>query len=105
MAYVKAVALRWASDDFPGWIEIGITDASGTECRFVEKQPVVDARDELTEATSYPVVIEVACEVVSSEVDPAGSSIVTIALDHGIVHEEAGAEFRVHADQVVSRRS
>ncbi|MGQ0467795.1 MAG: hypothetical protein ACT4QG_21060 [Sporichthyaceae bacterium] len=43
---VPATALRWQSDDFPGWIEVVVVDSAGAEHRIVEKAPVL---------TSYPI--------------------------------------------------
>jgi hypothetical protein len=42
---VRATALRWASDDFPGWIEVSLTDADGQDHRIIEKVPVLTTVD------------------------------------------------------------
>ena len=52
-AIVRAHAVRWVSDDFPGWIEVGLVDADGYEHRIVEKVPVLTTRD-LTAASEFP---------------------------------------------------
>ena len=43
-AIVRAQALRWVSDDQPGWIEVGLVDADGQEHRIIDKVPVLTSR-------------------------------------------------------------
>jgi len=52
-AIVRAEALRWVSDDQPGWIEVGIVDGDGVEHRIIEKVPVL-TRHDFTSASTYP---------------------------------------------------
>jgi uncharacterized protein YbaR (Trm112 family) len=56
MAKFRARALRWHSDDFPGWLEVAVRDASGREHRIIEKAPVIlpDGVDILPNS-SFPV--------------------------------------------------
>ncbi|HEX6076420.1 MAG TPA: hypothetical protein VFZ32_14295 [Micromonosporaceae bacterium] len=52
-AIVRARALRWVSDDQPGFIEVGIMDGDGREHRIIEKVPVLTTGN-LTSATALP---------------------------------------------------
>ena len=51
-AIVRAEVLRWASDDAPGWIEVGLKDADGREHRIVGKVPVLTTRT-ITAASDF----------------------------------------------------
>lgn len=103
MNYLRVLAVRWVSDDFPGWVEVAITDATGRTWSLVEKRPVIEAEGILTAEAAYPIALELECDVVARELDTAGQPTVTVALRHGIEHEECGGRFRVTSDQVVSR--
>jgi hypothetical protein len=100
--YLRAVAVRWKSDDFPGWVELAITDAAGRKWLLVEKEPVIGAEGVLTAEVAYPIELELECDVVSHESDTAGQPTLTVTLRHGLEHEECGGTFRVKPDQVVS---
>jgi hypothetical protein len=50
---VRATAARWASDDFPGWIEFQVVDAEGRSHRVVEKVPVLTTNP-ITAASDFP---------------------------------------------------
>lgn len=59
MVKIRALAIGWHSDDFPGWIEVSIRDASGTNHRVVEKVPVVTS-SKVTSDSSFPLEIWIA---------------------------------------------
>lgn len=50
---VRATAVRWASDDFPGWIELEIVDADRRSHRLVEKAPALTTSP-ITAASNFP---------------------------------------------------
>ena len=52
-AIVRATAIRWASDDQPAVIEVGIVDSDGQEHRIIEKVPVPTHRN-ITSASAFP---------------------------------------------------
>lgn len=52
-AIVRAQALRWVSDDQPGWIEVGLVDADGQEHRIIDKVPVLTSRS-ITAESAFP---------------------------------------------------
>lgn len=63
MMYLKAEAVRWADNEFPGWVEITFGQADGSTARLVEKAPVVDGEDRLTPVAVYPVALELGCGI------------------------------------------
>lgn len=50
---VRAKAVRWASDDFPGWVEVVVRDFTGTKHSIVEKVPVLSSAP-ITKDSSFP---------------------------------------------------
>lgn len=52
-AIIRAQAVRWVSDDQPGWIEVCLVDADRREHRIVEKVPVLTDRN-VTAASPFP---------------------------------------------------
>lgn len=77
-AIVRAEALRWVSDDQPGWIEVAIVDGEGAEHRIVEKVPVL-TRHDFTSASTYP--SELWLEVEARRVE---GDRVQVRLVHGV---------------------
>jgi hypothetical protein len=51
---VRAKAVRWASDDFPGWIEAAVLDIRRQEHRIVDKVPVLTPLT-ITHDSPFPV--------------------------------------------------
>jgi hypothetical protein len=37
---LRCRAVRWVSDDFPGWVEVEFVDAFGRAHRIVDKWPI-----------------------------------------------------------------
>ena len=61
---VRARAVRWVSDDFPGWIEVHLDLADGTVAKFIDKEPMFTSEDCLLRADdSYPIDLPLDCEV------------------------------------------
>lgn len=58
---VRATAVRWADDDFPGWIEVDLVDAEGRTHRIVEKVPVL-TRANITAASTFPLELWIQAE-------------------------------------------
>jgi hypothetical protein len=75
---VRAQAVRWVSDDFPGWLEASLVDAGGQVHRILEKAPVLS--DRLLDADSnYPCELWIDAELIGSQGDRT-----TVRLRHGI---------------------
>ncbi len=75
---VRGTALRWESDDFPGWIRVSIRDAQGEEHLIVEKVPVL-TKEPITAASPFPMDCWVAAEVLGVADDR-----VEVALSYGV---------------------
>jgi len=52
-AIVRAQAIRWIDDSFPGWIEVKVIDAAGRDHRIVDKVPVLTTLD-IRSDTCFP---------------------------------------------------
>lgn len=50
---IRAMAVRWAADEFPGWIEVDLVDAVGRSHRLVEKVPVLTSAN-ITAVSAFP---------------------------------------------------
>lgn len=61
------MAVRWASDDFPGWIEFEVVDAEQRSHRVIEEVPVLT--DRITAASDFPfeLWLRAECGVVDGE--------------------------------------
>lgn len=50
---VRSTALRWKSDEFPGWIEVVVADGAGRSHHIIEKAAVLTSV-EVTAASVFP---------------------------------------------------
>ncbi len=41
---VRGTALRWDSDDFPGWVEVAVSDSAGRTHHIIGRVPVLTSR-------------------------------------------------------------
>ncbi|MFC7548213.1 hypothetical protein [Plantactinospora sp. GCM10030261] len=82
MSKLKALAVRWRSDDFPGWVEVLIRDARGQVHRIIEKVPVLTSLN-MTRDSSFP--LQFWIEARTESVD-GGEMVVT--LPYGIESTE-----------------
>ncbi|WP_425271159.1 hypothetical protein [Micromonospora arborensis] len=78
MVMVRASAVRWASDDFPGWIEVSVHDARGQDHRIVEKASVLSPQN-ITADAAFP--IELWIEAAADDI--AGDEVV-VTLSHEV---------------------
>lgn len=63
---VRASAIRWASDDFPGWVEASVRDARGRDHRIAEKVPVLTPLTINADST-FPIEFWIEAEMNSSQ--------------------------------------
>jgi hypothetical protein len=104
MLHLRAKAIRWVADDpFPGLVEVSMTDAHGTDWRFVDKAPVFSV-DALTAETTYPVDVIIACAEVQGATDPDGHELVVVstATPWGLQTSDGWTRFEVSRTQLVS---
>ena len=99
MWQVEVTILRWVSDDFPGWVECELTDASGRRWLIHEKEPVFSATS--IPADGLPFLGFIGCVLTSS---PDGD-VVGIDTDQpwGIASVEGETRFSVPR-QLLSQR-
>ncbi len=90
--------MRWVgTEPFPGLVEVSFTDAAGVLRTFVDKPPVFDESDRLRPDASYPVAVEVPCEVLGG----GGAAVVTVSTrPAGLETDDGLSEFEVFADQL-----
>ncbi|GAB3057178.1 hypothetical protein GCM10027053_18510 [Intrasporangium mesophilum] len=50
---VRGTVLGWESDEFPGWIEVVVTDEAGRSHHIIEKVPILTTRN-ITSASVFP---------------------------------------------------
>ncbi|WP_327139850.1 hypothetical protein [Nocardia sp. NBC_01327] len=65
MTYIRAVAVRYEDDHFPGWVEAQFEQADGSAASFVAKVPEFQEHDQLTCDAVYPIPLEIECDLVS----------------------------------------
>jgi hypothetical protein len=97
--------VRWVSDEpQPGWIEVQLTDADGTVWSFFDKPPIVDVHDRIRRDATYPLEVELACEIVSRQRDAKGRELLTISTRHpwGVEAEDGRDQFQVTPDQLIT---
>ena len=75
---VRATALRWESDDFPGWIEVVVGDSWGRVHHIVEKVPVLTV-NEVSANSAFPLELWL-----RGQVEEADEETVTFRLDDGV---------------------
>jgi hypothetical protein len=95
MALVECVAVRWVSDDEPGWVEVQLTDADGAVWIMVDKEPVF-GDESLTSDADYPRPLLLACDVVSAP----SAGVAEVALRHGVESSEGASRFVVPSASV-----
>jgi hypothetical protein len=78
MVKVRATAVRWESDCFPGWVEVVVVDARRHEHRIVEKVPVLTSRS-ITADSTFPIELWIDAEAQCGEGDE-----VAVQFAHGV---------------------
>lgn len=91
---VRTTAVRWVSDDFPGWIELVIADAEKHLHRVVERVPVLSA-DDITAASDFPseLWLRAECDLVDEE-------CAVIRFSHGVTTTEGVDQLRMGKDSI-----
>lgn len=91
---VQATALRWESDEFPGWIEVVVDDRAGRSHHIVDKVPVL-TRGEITAASVFPHELWLTATYERMDGDD-----VIVRFDDGVDTTEGIDELAVSADHV-----
>ena len=100
MASVRGLATRWLSDDFPGFVEVVLTDASQVEHTIHEKVPVLSDDWSLSPASAYPFVIWIDAEVLGQH-----QQTVTVRLAHSVESLDGHTVFDVANELVRASRA
>lgn len=90
MPEVYVRAMRWVSDDLPGFVECHLVDVDGVEHVLIDKAPVFDDGERLRPDAAYPIDLKLACRVLrESDAD------VVVELAHHVESVEGLRTFRV----------
>lgn len=88
-AEVRVTPVRWVEDDWPGWIEVELTDAVGRVHHIVDKVPVLTKLDLVRSAT-------LPCELwIAAALEMWQGATVTVTLAHNVVSAEGLGRFTV----------
>lgn len=92
---VRAVALRWYDNAYPGWVEVAITDSRRNQHRIVEKAPVLTSLV-ITRKSAFPFDLWLHAEMEDIEGDE-----VRVSLKHDVVTVDGTGKIVVSAGDVV----
>lgn len=102
MHYVRAEAVRWVDDEWPGWAEVHFRESDGNVGSLVDTMPIFDAGDRLTPGTPLPVDVTAPCEVIERAEDPADSRSSLVRLRSNIEDQRGRTTFHVDEHTLVS---
>jgi len=92
---VRATAIRWASGDFPGWIEAAVLDSRRQEHRILEKVPVLTPLS-ITHDSPFPVEFWIDAEMTAINGDE-----VAVSFSHGVQTTDGACELVVSTADVI----
>lgn len=92
---MRAQAVRWTSDDFPGWIEAAVLDIRRQEHRIVDKVPALTT---LTITHDSPFPVEFWIDAVMAGID--GGKVV-VSFSDGVQTADGARELVVSAADVI----
>lgn len=92
---LRAVALRWHDDAFPGWVEVAITDSRRNQHRIVEKAPVLSSLA-MTSESAFPFELWLGAEMKGIDGDD-----IRVAFQHDVATVDGLTELVVSAGDVV----
>ncbi|GIJ45324.1 hypothetical protein Val02_22100 [Virgisporangium aliadipatigenens] len=79
MYVVRVAAVRWVDEEWPGWVEVLLTESDGSVVSIVDKVPVLDGDGRLTPGGSLPVGLELPCDVLERRAD--GGAVIRLRSD------------------------
>lgn len=95
---VSCTAVRWLSGEpQPGWVEYQLIDADGVTF----DKPIHGGWEAMGPTANYPVASSFDCEVVRTETDAPGETIIVISTlnPNGLESSDGKSEFRVRQSQ------
>lgn len=102
MHHVRAEAVQWIDEEWPGRVEVHLTESDGDVASLIDKVPAFDYGDRLAPGVNLPVGIEVPCDVLEWVVDRAGNRSALIRLHSSIEDQNGRSVFNVNASNLAS---
>jgi len=103
LAFVRMQAVRWVSDDFPGWVEVELIDRNGKRWTFIDKASIFDQHNVLSSSTAYPMDLRVACRVQQVVKDSADTMyVISTGEPWGVETVDGVNGFEVWSDQMAA---
>ncbi|MFI2362661.1 hypothetical protein [Promicromonospora sp. NPDC019610] len=96
MARVRATAVRWESDDFPGFIEASVRDAGGEDHRIIDKVAVLTTLD-ITPGSTLPLELWI-----EADIELVEAKGVQVTFKHGVRTVNGLGKLVVSADDVTT---
>jgi hypothetical protein len=93
IARVRAVAMRWTDDAFPGWAEVHLSRHDGTTAVLIDKAPVFDIP---YPDAAFPAELHLPCEVLEIN----GNGAVLVRLDFALEDTAGRNSFLVNRHDV-----
>jgi len=95
MHYVRAEAVRWVDQVWPGWVEVHLPESDGTVALLVDKVPVFDYDDRLVPGAELPMSIQIPCDVLDWFVGQGGIRSAFIRLHFDVEDQSGRTMFKV----------
>jgi hypothetical protein len=103
MYYVHAEVVRWVDDEWPGWVQVRLTESDGTVASLVDKVPIFDSDDRLEPGADLPIGIEIPCDLLDWTVDQGGKRTAHVRLHFHIEDQSGRRTFNVAEGALVQR--
>jgi hypothetical protein len=100
MNYVRAEAVRWIDEEWPGQVEIHLRVADGSTTTLTDKAPVFDGDDVLIPGAALPMAIEIPCDILRRTARTA-----TVRLHFALQDGAGKGTFDVSENDVIARHS
>jgi hypothetical protein len=103
MYYVHAEVIRWLDDEWPGRVQVRLTESDGTVAMLVDKVPIFDADDRLNPGTDLPIGIEIPCDLLDWTPDQDGKRTARVRLHFHLEDQDGRTTSNVTEGALVQR--
>ena len=102
MTIIRIPIVRWVDNQFPGWVECLLTDASGRQWSIIDKLPIFSEDMDIGEDSKYPQPGILPCEVADEKIVPQGRKVVVINTEKpwGVESIDGNTIFEVLPEQI-----
>ncbi len=100
MDYIRARAVRWVDEGWPGWVEVHIVVADGATISLVDKVLMFDGGDQIVPGVTFPAPVRVACDIIGWERDPRERQVAVVVLSYQVQDEAGNSTFHVLAENI-----